>query len=100
MKELGVKYYNDKDYRELFNIMIDSFTCEDIAIGITNEGELLYIDNKLMNNSSGYWVQSIFYSIDKAEFCTFLEKARERGYLEKAIQKRQTTEEELKRLSE
>lgn len=100
MKELGTKYYSDKDYRELFNTMIDSYTCEDIAIGITNDGELLYIDNKLMNNSSAYWVQSIFYSINKEEFCTFLEQARSRGYIEEAIKKGQTTEEELKKLSE
>lgn len=100
MKELGVKYYQDKDYRELFNIMIDSFICEDFAIGITNDGELLYIENKLMNNSSAYWVQSIFYSISKAEFCEFLEQARSKGYIEDAIKKGQTTEEELKKLSE
>ena len=99
MKELGLKYYSNKEYRELFNTMIDMNTCEDIAIGITNDGELLYIENKLMNNSSAYWVQSIFYSINKKEFGAFLEQARSRGYVEQAIQKGQTTEEELKRLN-
>ena len=100
MKELGLEYCSDKDYRQLFNIMIDSHICEDSVIGITNNGELLYIENKLMNNSSAYWMQSVFYSINKAEFCTFLEQARSRGFIEKAIQKGQTTEEELKKLIE
>ncbi len=68
-------------------------------IGISNGGELLYIENKLMNNSSAYWMQSVFYSISKAEFGVFLEQARSRGYIEQAIQKGQTTEEELRRLS-
>ena len=53
-----------------------------------------------MNNSSAYWVQSVFYSIDKKEFGTFLGKARAGGYIEKAIQSGQTTEEELIILSE
>ena len=35
MKELGVRYYSNEDYRELFNIMIDSNICEDFAVGIT-----------------------------------------------------------------
>ena len=93
-------YYSDEDYHELFSIMIDSIICEDTAVGITNEGKLLYIENKLMNNSSAYWVQSVFYSIDKKEFGAFLEQARADGYIEKAIQSGQTTEEELKKLSE
>lgn len=100
MKELEIKYHSDVDYRELFNIMIDSHICEDKAIGITNDRKLLYIENKLMNNSSAYWMQSIFYSINKEEFCAFLKQARASGYIEKAIQKGQTTEEELKMLSE
>ena len=100
MRELGLEYYSSKEYRELFNTMIDMNICEDIAIGISNDGELLYIENKLMNNSSAYWMQSVFYSINKAEFIVYLEQARSRGYIEQAIQKGQTTEEELKGLSE
>ena len=69
-------------------------------IGITNDGKLLYIENKLMNNSSAYWMQSIFYSIDKEEFRSFLKTARSRGYVEQAIQKGRTTENELEKLSE
>ena len=83
MKELDVKYYPNEDYRELFNIMIDSNICEDTCIGITNAGELLYIENKLMNNSSAYWVQSVFYSISKEEFRAFLKQAESRGYIRK-----------------
>ena len=100
MKELSERNYSHDDYRELFNTMIDANICEDIAIGISNDGELLYIENKLMNNSSAYWMQSVFYSINKAEFIVYLEQARSRGYIEQAIQKGQTTEEELKGLSE
>ena len=100
MKELGSEYYSSKEYRELFNIMIDMNICEDIAVGIADDGELLYIENKLMNNSSAYWGQSVFFSINKVEFREFLKQARSKGYIEKAIQKGQTTEEELKRLSE
>ena len=99
MKELDVNYRYDENYRELFTIMIDSNICEDKAIGITNDGELLYVENKLMNNSSAYWMQSVFYSINRTEFCAFLEQARSRGYIEEAIQKGKTTEEELKNLS-
>lgn len=100
MKELGVKHYSDNEYRELFNIMIDSHICEDKAIGITSDGELLYAENKLMNNSSAYWMQSVYYSISKEEFREFLKQAKTSGYIEEAIQKGQTTEEELKKLSE
>ena len=53
-----------------------------------------------MNNSSAYWGQSVFYSINKVEFCKYLEQARARGYIKEAIQKGKTTEEELKILSE
>ena len=98
MKELDVKYYPNEDYRELFNIMIDSNICEDTCIGITNAGELLYVENKLMNNSSAYWVQSVFYSISTEEFRAFLKQAESRGYIKKAIQSGKTTEEELKNL--
>lgn len=100
MRELGLEYYSSKEYRELFNTMIDMNICEDIAIGITNDGKLLYIENKLMNNSSAYWGQSVFYSINKVEFSKYLEQARARGYIKEAIQKGKTTEEELKILSE
>ena len=100
MKELGLEYYSSKEYRELFDTMIDKNICEYTAIGITNDGELLYIENKLVNNSSAYWGQSIFYSINKVEFCKYLEQAKTRGYIKEAIQKGKTTEEELKMLSE
>ena len=100
MKELNVKYHSDKDYRELFKTMLDASTCEDHAVGITNDDKLIYAENKLMNNSSAYWVQSVFYSINAEEFCALLKQARSRGYIEKAIQKGQTTEEELKKLSD
>lgn len=100
MKKLDRKYYPGKDYRELFSVMIDANKCEDTAVGITNEGELLYIESKLMNNSSAYWMQSVFFSIDKEEFRAFLEQAKSRDYLAKAIKNRQTTEEELGRLSQ
>ena len=100
MKELNVEYHSDKDYRELFSIMIDSRICEATAVGITNAGELLYIESKLMNNSSAYWMQSIFYSIDKGEYRAFFKQAMSRGYIEKAIQQGRTTAEELEKLSE
>ena len=99
MKELGLNYRRDNEFRELFNVMIDSHICEVFAIGIANDGELLYIENKLMNNSSAYWMESVFYGIDKAEFRAFLKQARARGYIEKAIQQGRTTEEELEKLS-
>lgn len=100
MTETNVKYRCGRDYRELFNIMIDSLTCEDIAIGISDQGELLYVKSKLANNSSAYWVQSEFFYISKEEFCAFLKQARENGYLEKALKNGQTTEDELRKLSE
>lgn len=100
MKELGVQHFSDSEYRELFHIMIDTHICEDKAIGITNSGELLYAENKLMNNSSAYWMQSVYYTINKDEFRTFLNQARSKGYIEEAIKKGQTTEEELKMLCE
>lgn len=78
MKELGIKYYSNEDYRELFNIMIDSNTCEDFAIGISNDGKLLYVENKLMNNSSAYWVQSLFLVLIKRNFAHFLSRQGQR----------------------
>ena len=100
MKELEIKHRQEIEYRELFDVMIDSHSCEDYTVGLTNDGKLLYIENKLMNNSSAYWVQSVFYSINQEEFRSFLELAKARGYLETAISKGRTTEEELKRLGE
>ena len=100
MKELDGNYHQDRDYHELFSIMIDSHLCEDTAIGITNDGNLLYIESKLMNNSSAYWMQRVFYSIEKDEFRAFLRQAKSKGYIEKAINNGQTTEEELEKLSE
>ena len=76
MKELGLEYYSSKEYHELFNTMIDLNICENTAIGITNAGELLYIENKLMNNSSAYWGESVFYGINKEEFCKYLQQAK------------------------
>ena len=64
MEDLGTKYCSNEEYHELFSIMIDSHICEDTAIAITNDGELLYVENKLMNNSSAYWMQTVFYRID------------------------------------
>lgn len=95
MRQLEIKYKPDKEYHELFNVMIDSLTCEDTAIGITNDGELLYIKSKLANSSSAYWVDREFFSIDNDEFCSFLKQAQANGYIEKAIRSGQTTEEEL-----
>lgn len=68
MKELGINYRADNDYRELFNIMVDPHICEHTTIGITNDGELLYIENKLMNNSSAYWMQRVFQLSRKTPF--------------------------------
>lgn len=48
MKELDVKYYPGKDYRELFDIMVDSHKCEDTCIGIANDGTLLYVKTSLL----------------------------------------------------
>lgn len=42
MKELEIKYRQDKDYRELFSIMIDSHICEDTAIGIKSRAPKSY----------------------------------------------------------
>ncbi len=96
MKELNVKYHSDKDYRELFKTMRDASICEDHAVGITNDGKLIYAENKLMNNSSAYWVQSVFYSINAEEFCALLKQARSRGYIEKTIQKGQNNRRRIK----
>lgn len=100
MEKLDIHYRSGADYRELFSIWIDFLTCEDTAVGITKDGTLLYIESKLMNSSSAYWVQSTFYGINREEFRTFLNRARSGGYLEKAIRSGQTTEEELKQLAE
>lgn len=99
MKRLDVKYRQNKDYRELFSVTIDAFTCEDTAVGITKDGELLFVKSKLMNQSSAYWVDSEFFGIDTAEFRELLGQAQANGYIGKAIRSGQTTEEELKKLS-
>lgn len=99
MQKTDVKYYPGKDYRELFDILVDSNVGEVISIGITNDGSIIYIDDKLMNNSSAYWTQTDIFSIDRDEFRKYLDIARSRGHLAKALKKGLTTEEELERLS-
>lgn len=56
MEKLDVKYHPGVEYRELFNVTVDSLHCTDTGIGLAN------------------------------------------GYVEKAIQSGQTTEEELESL--
>lgn len=34
MTELGARYYSNEEYRDLFNVMIDSNICEDFAVGM------------------------------------------------------------------
>ena len=98
MEHLDISLKCGRDYRELFSIMIDSLYCEDTAIGVTAEGRVLYIENRLANNSSAYWVDSLFYSITAEEFDAFLNQAKAAGYMEKAIRNGQTSEEELQTL--
>lgn len=99
MEKLDVRYHPGAEYRELFNVTVDSLHCTDTGIGLANDGRLLFIDSKLANNSSAYWVDSEFYTIDNEEFQHYLALARANGYVEKAIQSGQTTEEELESLS-
>lgn len=98
MKKLDVNYRPGRDYRELFDIEVDNGHCTVSSIGITNEGELIYIYSELMNNSSAYWVDFECYSIDREEFLKFLSDAGSNGNLENAIKKGNTTREELARL--
>lgn len=99
MKSLDAKYYPNEDYRELFNIMVDSNKCTITCIGITNDGTFLYINERLANNSSAYWIDREFFVIDRDEFCYYLEIARAKGEVEKAIKNGRTTAEELEQLS-
>ena len=99
MKQLDVKYYPGKDYRELFDVTIDSHNCTSTSIGITNDGTLLLTKEELTNNSSAYWVSREIFSIDKEEFREYLSKAESSGHVEKAIKNGRTTSEELERLS-
>lgn len=98
MKKLDVNYRPGRDYRELFDITINRNDCTTAGIGITEDGELLYIRSELMNNSSAYWMDFECYSIDKAEYRNFLSAARANGNLEKPLKNGYITEEELARL--
>ena len=98
MKKLDVNYRPGRDYRELFDIAINNKRSTASSIGITDEGELLYVYSELMNNSSAYWMDFECYSIDKSEFHQFLSEARSNGNLEKAIKNGNTTQEELAQL--
>ena len=71
MKELEIKHRQEIEYRELFDVMIDSHSCEDYTVGLTNDGELLYIENKLMNNSGAYWFRACFTASIKKNFVPF-----------------------------
>lgn len=99
MERLDVKYYPEKDYRELFDVAVDSNKCIVELTGITNSGDFLYIIEKLANYSSAYYMDREFFSIDKNEFRSFLEKAMANGEAEKAIINGHTTREELERLT-
>lgn len=100
MEKLDVKYRPGRDYRELFDITVDSIHCETTEIGITPTGTLIYLTTKLINYSSAYDVEAEFFTIDKDEFRHFLSIAGENGHIEKAIRLGKTTEEELQRLSQ
>ena len=97
-EKFDVNYRPGRDYRELFDIVINNKHSTTSSIGITEEGELLYIRSGLMNNSSAYWMDFECYSIDKGEYRNFLSTTKANGNLEKAIKNGNTTQEELARL--
>lgn len=99
MKPIDADYKPNKDYRELFTVFVNTRKCTDDVVGITKDNELLYIKESLANQSSAYWVDREFFSIDKMEFKHFLSIATKNGEVEKAVKNGYTTLDELKRLT-
>lgn len=100
MISLDVKYYPEKDYRELFTVSVDELMCTDDLIGITTAGDLLYVKERLAGSGNAYYMEREFFSIEREEFQQYLSVAKENGEVEKAVRNGQTTKEELEKLSE
>lgn len=98
MKPLDARYRPNEDYKELFDLMVDPNKCIVTLIGVMKDGTFLYIKETLMNNSSAYWMDTELYSIDKEEFLHYVEEAKSKGNIEKAIKQNKITEEELEAL--
>lgn len=81
MKPTEERLYPGEDYKELFTVDVDENKCTCNVVGIKNDGTLLYIKERLANNSSAYWVDRELYIIDKEEFSHYQEEARKNGRL-------------------
>lgn len=83
------------DYRELFTVEVDENKCTDDIIGIKNDGEIIFIKEKMSNSGNAYWMNRVFYSIDRDELHQYIEIAKSNGEIEKAIKNKRTTMEEI-----
>jgi len=78
MKPIEEKLTPEKDYRELFTLHVDSNKCTADIIGIKNDGEYLYISEKLASSGNAYWMDRIFYSLDEDEYKHYVEMAKQK----------------------
>lgn len=98
MKKLDKRYVPQEDYRELFCVSADSMNCTCEVIGLSREGEILFIKETLSNSGNAYYISREFFLPDREEFRHYLEDAGRDGELEKALKNGYTTMEELKSL--
>lgn len=82
MRKLNKKLYINDDYRELFTVSIDRNKCTDDVVGITNDGKLLLIKEKMANQSSFYYMEREFFSINNKEYIKYLDLAKLNGEID------------------
>ena len=94
MKEKSFKY------RVVFVVCRNpaSTTEPEISVGITDNGELIRIYEFFFCVSAAWGSERKIYSLSKQEYRELLKSAMDEGYLQKAIDRGDTTLEEAERL--
>ena len=84
-------------YRELFELKNYQEKHIRIFIGIADNGDLLYITENEESASTDIYLKHTLFHISKQEYAGYLEQAKRRGKLEKAIKRRLISLEEAER---
>ncbi|MBP0968446.1 MAG: hypothetical protein J5722_12485 [Oscillospiraceae bacterium] len=84
-------------YKELFPVKNCPEQHMRIFIGLAENGDLLYITESEEGMFTDIYLKRRFCRIDKQEYAEYLEQARRRGKLEKAIRRGLITLEEAER---
>lgn len=85
------------NYRVLFHVKDVPEQHMRAFIGVSTDDELLYITETEEGHFTDICLHRRFYQIDHQEYADYLERAKRRGKLEKAIKLGWTTPEEAER---